>query len=134
MNLSKMNVSKNRNLSFQVVLLGALVVGLSACKKNQLGGKSEVSGTVAHHDTPIPHSRVFIKYNATEFPGKDTSLYDAQVHADAAGKFSFNVYKGSYYLFGYGYDNNIQEIVYGGIPLEVKRKENKNVSLPVTEE
>lgn len=79
---------------------------------------------------------VFIKFKAREFPGSDTNTYDAKVRADAAGNFSFKCYKGDYYLYGYGYDFSIPAPyrVVGGLPLRVRKKGEKKITLAVTED
>src|SRR5688572_9930555 len=78
-----------------------------SCKKNQLGGKSTVFGKVAHHSKSIANATVFIKFNAKEFPGRDTTVYDAKVKADANGNYSFKCYRGEYYLYGFGIDPDV---------------------------
>ncbi len=123
---------KTRN----ILLLPLLLAFFSfSCKKNQLGGKSTISGTVSHHSKIIPYATVFIKYNAKEFPGKDTTVYDAKVRADAAGKYSLKCYKGDYYLYGYGYDYDIQPpyTVVGGVPAHIRQRENLTINVAVTE-
>ena len=66
--------------------------GLTACTKNKLGGNATIKGTVFHHEKFIAFARVFIKFNAKEVPGSDTTLYDAKVIADASGNYSIKVY------------------------------------------
>lgn len=122
------------NMKKAIVLFLATTLFLFvSCKKNQLGGKSTVHGVVAHHDKPIPHARVFIKFNATEFPGADTAAYDAHVVAGHHGEYSFDCYKGDYYLYGYGFDTGINETVSGGLPVKVRHKEDREMKVAVTE-
>ncbi len=115
----------------------AFIVGLgsASCKKNQLDGNSIIRGKVVHHSKAIAGARVFIKFNAKEFPGKDTSIYDAKVLADANGNFNFYCYKGDYYLFGYGQDLAIDPpyIVIGGVPVKIRTKEQVDLQIAVTE-
>ncbi len=106
---------------------------IGACKKNQLGGSSEISGTVAHHGKPIPNAVVYIKFNATEFPGDDVSLYNAQVNADANGAYSFKCYKGSYYFYAVGFDSSLPATVSGGLSLKPRTNEKIKADLAVTE-
>ena len=110
-----------------------LLFFITACKKNQLGGKSEISGTVAHHGKIIPNAIVYIKFNATEFPGADVSLYNAQVNADANGAYSFKCYKGSYYLYAVGFDSSLPATVSGGLSLKPRTNEKIKADLAVTE-
>jgi len=112
----------------------ALLPLLIACKKNELGGDSTVMGNVLHHTKPIPFARVFIKYNASEFPGKDTNLYDAKVMADAVGHYHIPIYKGNYFLYGFGFDDDLPANVAGGIAVKLRSKEELEINVQVTEE
>jgi hypothetical protein len=42
-----------------------------------------IFGQVMHHEDLIPDALVYIKYDATEFPGIDPSNYDDQVTVDS---------------------------------------------------
>lgn len=122
----------------KIILLSTLVVFmfLISCKKNQLGGKSTITGKVAHHSKAIAYATVFIKFKAKEFPGKDTTVYDDKVRADADGNFSIKCYKGDYYLYGYGYDYALVPpyVVHGGAPVHLRNKEKEELDLAVSEE
>lgn len=117
-------------------LVFALLLSFTNCKKNQTGGKSSVSGTVKHHDKPIADAYVYIKFQSTEFPGEDYTLYDTYVQADANGNYRIPLYKGSYYLFAKGYDLAIASpfIVKGGTSFTIRNKENLSIDLAVTED
>ncbi len=112
-----------------------LVVFITACKKNQLGGNATIEGTVKHHTKVITKATVFIKFNVEEFPGGDTALYDDKVRVDKDGNFKFEVYKGKYYVYAFGYDYNIPSPfhVVGGVPVSIRSKEDVSVIIPVTE-
>lgn len=120
-----------RTISFLLLL----IIGASACKKNQLGGKAVVQGYVKHHGKNIPYARVFIKLKCYEFPGNDTNVYDDKVITDVNGYFKINFYKGDYYLYGFGYDYSIPapHIVSGGTHVYLRYNEQKNMDLYVTE-
>lgn len=107
----------------------------SACKKNELGGKATIKGSIRHHAKAIVNATVFIKFKAKEFPGADTTLYDDKVKADAEGNYTIKCYKGDYYLFAYGYDYAIPPpyTVIGGSPVHIRNKENLVIDLAVTE-
>jgi len=107
---------------------------LLSCKKNQSGGDSSLHGQVKHHGKVIPSSRVFIKFDAEEFPGTDTMKYDAKVTTDAAGTFSFSLYQGTYFLFGRGFDPGVPGYVTGGLKYRLRSNEDKELDIPVTEE
>lgn len=106
-----------------------------ACKKNQTGGNASVKGVVRHHGKAIPDAYVYVKFNATEFPGDDYKLYDTYVQTDANGNYSIPLYKGSYYLYSKGYDIEIPSpyIVSGGLSISVRNKENLSRDIAVTE-
>jgi hypothetical protein len=123
-----------KNLKYIVVLIFALAI--VGCKKNQLGGKSNIKGKVMHHDQAIPNARVYIKYNATEFPGTDVSVYDTYIDADHNGNFLIeHIYHGDYYFYGVGVDPALPLLtVKGGTYLKVKMlKEHTGFVVPVTE-
>lgn len=105
----------------------------TTCKKNQLGGKSHIKGTVVHHSRYLPNARVFIKFNATEFPGKDTTVYDAKVWTDDKGNYSITCYQGNYYLYGFAYDDQFVKNVSGGIPVKIRNNESLNLDVAVAE-
>jgi hypothetical protein len=119
---------------FYSILL--LVLFVAACKKNELGGNAVIEGTIKHHNKVITKASAFIKFNAKEFPGSDTNLYDAKVRVDDKGYFKFNVYKGSYYIYAFGYDYAIPSPyhVVGGVPVKnIRAKETIIITVPVTE-
>lgn len=124
--------------NFKYVILFLCALSFFGCKKNQLGGKSNIKGKVMHHDTPIPYARVYIKFNATEFPGEDPANYNTYIDADHNGNFLIsNIYHGKYYFYGVGIDPSLgatNNIVKGGIALKVKMlKEITGFEVPVTE-
>ena len=89
-----------------------------------------------HHEVHIPSAEVYIKYDATEFPGINLSVYDNQTTAsDDGGHFEFEgMEKGNYYLYAKGYDISISEEVSGGTPVEIKsKKQEVEMNVPVTE-
>ena len=122
-----------KNLKY--ILLVVCALAFFGCKKNQLGGKSNIKGKVMHHDQAIPFARVYIKFNATEFPGADVSAYNTFIDADHNGNFLIEkIYHGQYYFYAVGTDPTISQTVKGGIPLKVKMlKEITGFEVPVTE-
>ena len=124
----------------KIITIGVLLIvilGIVSCKKNGTGGKATIKGYVKHHEQIIPMAKVYIKYGATEFPGTDLSLYDANVTANANAYYEIkDLRMGDYYLYGVGYDNTILESVFGGIPVKIKyseRKKEMDVIVPVVE-
>jgi len=122
----------------KIFLLSSLVVFafFFSCKKNQLGGKSTIKGKVVHHSKAIAYASVFIKFNAKEFPGSDTNIYDSKVRADADGNYSIKCYKGDYYLYGFGYDYALlfPYHVKGGTHVRIRNNEVSETTVAVTED
>lgn len=113
-----------------------MCVLIFACKKNQLGGKSKVSGEIKHHSKLIPDADVYIKFNATDFPGEDLSVYDTHIKANDKGYYEItNFYKGNYYLFAVGKDYSIPPPykVIGGIAVKLRDKEELIRNIAITE-
>ena len=120
------------------IVYNLLLIGLSffSCKKNQLGDKATIKGTVKHHAKAIANATVYIKFNAKEFPGTDVNVYDSKVIADSEGNYSFKCYKGEYYLYGVGIDLDEPppSIVIGGVPAKnIRNYETKTIDVPVFE-
>ena len=125
-----------KNLKYIVLVIFAL--SFFGCKKNQLGGKSNIKGKIMHHDTPIPYAKIYIKFKATEFPGESTSAYDATLTADHNGNFLIDkIYRGQYYFYAIGSDPGVSaaaDNVKGGVALKVKMmKEITGFEIPVVE-
>jgi len=120
----------------KLILFAIVILFTASCKKNQLGGNSTIKGTVAHHAKLIPNATVFIKFNVKEFPGADTTKYDAKVRADKDGNYSITCYQGDYYLYGFGYDYGIPAPyhVAGGVPVHIRKKETVAADIAVTED
>ena len=119
--------------NFKYIFLIICALSFFGCKKNQLGGKSNIKGKVAHHGVAIPYAKVYIKFNATEFPGTDVSVYDTNIDADHNGNILIeHIYHGQYYFYAVGLDGVIP--VKGGVALKVKMlKEITGFEVPVTE-
>lgn len=119
----------------KIIALSFVVLVITACKKNKLGGESVIEGVVKHHSKIIPNASVFIKFNATDLPSTDTLQYDAKVRVDKDGYFKFNTYKGTYFLYSFGYDYAIAAPfhVVGGQSVKLRSKETVSVTLFVTE-
>lgn len=121
--------------SFLAICLVAVALVFVSCHKEGLGGNGSITGTVYHHTVAIPDCDVYIKFNATEFPGESPGVYDASVKADKNGLYLFSkVYKGDYYLYGVGFDKNIGQIVRGGVAVKAKRNGSTSQDVPVTED
>jgi uncharacterized GH25 family protein len=125
-----------KNIKYIFLIVCAL--NFASCKKNQLGGKSNIKGKVMHHDKAIPFAKIYIKYGATEFPGTNVADYSTSIDADHNGNFLIEkIYHGDYYFYAVGNDDAVSTSVgnvKGGMHLKVKMlKEVTGVVVPVTE-
>lgn len=120
---------------FKIIFLLGLLIGAYACKKNQVGGRATIKGVIVHHSKPIPNAVVYIKYNAIDFPGDNSALYDSHVTADNNGNYNVSVFKGTYYLYAVGKDLDIPlpNDVKGGLSISIRNNENLVKSIAVTE-
>lgn len=119
-----------------IIALLSIVVLISACKKNQLGGNSSIKGKVMHHEKAIANAMVYIKFNSKESAGTDVTKYDASVQADASGNYAFSsIYKGNYYLYAVGQDSAVPApyIVSGGVPAKLGYNKDLIIDVPVVE-
>ncbi len=99
---------------------------LVSCHKAGEGGKSSITATIKHNSKQIPFAQVYIKYDATEFPGTDMAVYEDNNIANASGVITFDtLYKGDYYLYAIGYDTVANTNVYGGVYVKLKSKEDR---------
>ncbi len=117
-------------------IVATLIIFFSGCSKNAgTGGNNNIIATVKHHGLVIPNATVYIKYNATEFPGENTSVYDDYKTAGKDGKVKFEGLKrGDYYFHGIGFDTSINQTVIGGVPVQLLQKAGeKLIDIPVTE-
>jgi hypothetical protein len=76
-----------------------------------------------HHQQPIPHATIFVKYNTDSFPGYDkpTSYFDKQFTTGADGRGCLEpVPEGRHWLIGFGYDSlYFPHDVFGSMQLEI---------------
>jgi len=123
------------NRFFKYFVLVGLILTIVSCKKNQVGGTGSVKGVVAHHGKSIPNAYVYIKYNTSEFPGDDYTLYDTYVAADNNGNYTIPFYKGTYYIYARGYDYAIAApyLVKGGLSFTIRNNESLTKDIAVTE-
>jgi len=119
------------------IIYSLLVISLTffSCKKNELGGTGIIKGTVKHHAKIIGKATVYIKFNAKEFPGTNVSLYDDKVVADELGNYKISCFKGDYYLYAVGFDDDVPppSIVSGGAPVKIRNRETVEIELAITE-
>lgn len=68
-----------------LIILASLA--LVSCKKDKQAEAGIVSleVNVHHHNVAIPHARIFVKNDTQQFPGHDTTQYDAAYTTDVNG-------------------------------------------------
>jgi len=115
-----------------------LVVDFSSCCKGGTGGNASLACSVFHHAKPINGATVYIKYNATEFPGTDPSAYSASLTSpNNSNQLTFkNLHCGDYFLYGVGFDSSLMLPVTGGIHFQIPysdRDKIETTNVPITE-
>lgn len=100
-----------------------------------MGGSCFIKGKVSHHSKAIANAIIYIKFNAKEFPRKEIELYDHSLSSNVNGEFSIACYKGDYYLFAKGIDDQStqQKDVFGGAPVNIRNNEIVEMNLAVSE-
>jgi hypothetical protein len=124
---------------FKLFVMSILMLVWLSCTKAGKGGAASIAGKVLHHDVIIPNARVFIKYNQSDFPGKDTTKYDDIVSADKQGNYKMtDLKKGKYFIYAVGLDgvaNGNPFSVFGGLSVSLNSKnEAAQLNIPVTED
>lgn len=129
-----------RNLLFSISAVAILAFG---CSKEGLDGDATLVVKPAHHGVPIVSTAayqdsVFIKFNAKDAPSDPTHDYDALVVGTIGEDHIHieNVKWGDYFIFCTGWDTTINQRVFGGVAVKVKRSERKDeivVDVPVVE-
>jgi hypothetical protein len=107
--------------SFFLILLFA-VGFLAACKKSSTNpsGGATVQGNVTlmvnvmHHTWGVSSIPVYIKFNTTEWPGKDTTKYDVRQLANLEGVVTFtHLGPGELVVYAAGFDAVFQAYTIG---------------------
>src|ERR1043165_9689295 len=99
-----------------------LLLVQAACKKKKDSVPADVAVYVKHHGVLIPGAKVYVKYNAKEFPGTELGAYNDSAtcgvtdHAKGHTHFK-DLPAGDYYFYSTGYDSSILYDVVGGIGL-----------------
>ena len=109
--------------SFLLAIFLSAGIIFYACKKQAdqpipIIKRATLNVEVMHHSWTIPNIPVYIKTNATEFPGKDTSVYDFKSITNQSGYVQFaGLPYGNYYLFVHGWDPVFIDSVIGYKPV-----------------
>jgi hypothetical protein len=129
-----------KKLPFLIVIM--FVMSFAACKKEGeptctagKGGSTKLIIYPAHHGEAIPGATAYIEFNTQTNAGA-TSNYDLTVHAKASeGHIDVTGLRcGEYFIYCTGYDTDISQPVFGGIPFVIKPYQTEvEVHVPVTE-
>lgn len=134
----------------KITLSATLVISflsIFSCRKEGCeagtGGEVTLKIMPEHHGVPIYNSQnyrdtVYVKFNATDFPGPDRSNFDLIMWGNANENFVkvSGLKCGQYYIMVSGFDTSAQWNirVVGGIPLNFSESSGeKAVTVPVTE-
>lgn len=134
----------------KITLSATLVISflsIFSCRKEGCeagtGGEVTLKIMPEHHGVPIYNSQnyrdtVYVKFNATDFPGPDRSNFDLVMWGNANENFVkvSGLKCGQYYIMVSGFDTSAQWNirVVGGIPLNFSESSGeKAVTVPVTE-
>ncbi len=123
-------------VAISLVVLSILLMCELACKKSsvsnflqpksdtihltsqQAKGENTLFVHVLHHTYPIAGAWVHVKWNCTNYPGKDSTLYTFHRRCDNNGYVEFDsLLLGNYYIYGSGFDATINKSTYGYMPV-----------------
>jgi hypothetical protein len=115
-----------------------------SCEKEKTSAGSTITGTISlevhaiHHAWDVSNIMIYLERNATEFPGRDSSVYDYKGRTDGYGKFAFeHLYPGNYYIYASGFDSIWGTNVIGEMPVVLDQSTLENneafVTLEVSE-
>ena len=97
------------------------------------GGNAILKVIPKHHSIPVDSCIIYIKYNSLDASSVyDDSVTVTQENGNPTATFS-GLKTGNYYLYGAGWDTDIDMGVIGGLPYTVTEETTHNISLPVTE-
>lgn len=117
----------NNSGYFQSGLFVLTMLVFFSCKKNDntfdgnsIKGSLSVEVHVKHHSYDVAAIMVYLKKDATEFPGRDSSTYNFKGQTDGYGKVTFeNLFPGKYYVYASGFDAIWNGNVFGYAPLSL---------------
>ena len=94
--------------------------------------------TAMHHTWTVSNISIFMKKNATLWPGTDTTLYGWRAVTDASGTVLIrDLFPGKYYLYAKGFDSTFGANVIGYIPVDLNSSSVENneayYTIPVSE-
>lgn len=109
----------------RILIIFCLVLILSACQKAGTGGSARLNVFVlrAEEKSLVQGMKVRIRYNETEFPGRDSDLYNDFAKTDHHGKCNFSgLRKGNYFLYTEGLDSILLDSISGSSTFHINNK------------
>lgn len=115
-----------------------LCVFIASCCKPGMGGNVTLIAYPTHHGTKVKWDTIYVKYNATTFPGFNPSDYDTKFigNPNDTTVICNGLKCGQYYFYGRGYDSLRVFYVGGGLSVKIEHKdrnETKLLNIAVTE-
>ena len=127
-----------------LLFLVLITFSFSACKKDEPvivpTNGVRVLLFVNHHGVPISHARIFVKNNTVNWPGPDTTQYDARYVTDANGRLTVSGIpngQGAYLFYAKGVDpgwdttGTTPVMGYQFVITDTQTGEDKDYSLPI---
>lgn len=106
-----------------LILTTLAVFGCRPAGPEEIPLPTKICITTSHHGQPIPHAKVWLKYNADSFPGyqQQPSYFDTNFETDAAAKGCIGpVPEGWHWLVAFGYDSlHFPNDVYGSMLVHI---------------
>lgn len=134
------------NFSKLLIIASAIsTLSFSSCERKEAveiagkGGNANIIAIPRHHGKFINECTMYIKYNTNDLPSPtfNPSQYDDSLKCTVAdGKPSANftgLKKGKYYIYGVGWDPDIQLKVEAGKPVTITADQSYEIIIPVTE-
>jgi hypothetical protein len=129
------------------VVFAFIVLSAFSCRKKEgadtttsIKVESDLVVEIKHHFYTLPNCTVYIKQNATAFPGKSPSFYNSEYKiSDASGLVQFTkLANGDYVLYAIGYDPSVADTSWGYnfVTLNTKPGDIKeyDLTVPVSEQ
>lgn len=116
----------------------AMIACLASCRKEDdkpiggKGGNATLYVTPQHHDRNIDSCKIYIRYNAKTAGAYNDSAFCVQVSGKPVATFG-GLKKGDYYLYGSGWDAEIDESVIGGTSVTISEEKAYDIYVPVSE-
>lgn len=123
---------------YRFLIFSLISCSFFSCRKKDIGEPISsiiLKVAVKHHALSVKGARVYLKYDATSFPGKDSSVYEKSLMSDEQGIAIFDkLLPTNFYLYSLGFDGVDSVVGYMPIVLtqEMLNKEH-HVTLLVSE-